>query len=178
MTTDLERFRRWFVDPVEKLKTLPNGDGAFAALSIGFLLCERYYRIVANTQEVVKDNKFKKAAAKDLNVNATFFQRFWSAYRNGLMHQGTPKVHEEDGIKYKWRIDDKYHEYPTYFDKGGFRYVCLNPWKFTDFMIAKFLGNPSRLNGSLIYQFGKILSDEPHETLTTCSFSQKYQRPR
>jgi hypothetical protein len=33
-----EKFRCWFVSAIEKLKTLPEGDGAFAALMIAFPL--------------------------------------------------------------------------------------------------------------------------------------------
>ncbi|HMP81100.1 MAG TPA: hypothetical protein PKA41_00150 [Verrucomicrobiota bacterium] len=154
--TDLECFVRWFAVPVETLKTLPNGDAAFVALSVGFLLCERYYRITTTSQEEVPVDKSRNRAAEEMNVNKKFFSIFWSTYRNGLMHQGTPKIYECDGIKYKWMIDAEFEAYPTYYDRDGFRFICLNPWKFTDFMISKFLNNPQHLNGSLIYELGHI----------------------
>lgn len=50
----------------------------------------------------------------------------------------------------------EFHEYPTYIDDGGFRFICLNPWKFTAYAIAKFKTNPANLVGSLTYQLGKI----------------------
>ena len=159
-STDLERFIRWFVVPIQTLKTLPNGDAAFVALSVGFLLCERYYRILTTSQEEVPGDKFRNKAAEEMNVNKEFFSVFWSTYRNGLMHQGTPQIYERDGIKYKWMIDARFEAYPTFYDKDGFRCVCLNPWKFTDFMITKFLENPHRLNGSLIYELGHIFDEK------------------
>lgn len=155
-TTDLERFIRWFVVPIQTLKTLPNGDAAFVALSVGFLLCERYYRVTTTSQEEVDGDKFRNKAAEELDVNKEFFSVFWAAYRNGLMHQGTPKIYERDGIRYKWMIDAQFDEYPTYYDKDGIRFICLNPWKFTDFMISKFLESPQHLNGALVYELGHI----------------------
>jgi hypothetical protein len=160
LSTDLERFIRWFVVPIHMLKLLPNGDAAFVALSVGSLLCERYYRIITNSQEEEAGDKFRNKAAEELNVYKEFFGAFWSTYRNGLMHHGTPQVYERANIKYKWMIDVEFEEYPTYYDKDGFRFICLNPWKFADFMISKFLNNPHHLNGSLIYQLGHIFDSK------------------
>ena len=154
MTTDLEKFVRWFVKPYESLKVHPDGDAAFVALSVGFLLCERYYRIITNSQEEDSGTKFQNKAAEEMDVNKEFFSIFWSTYRNGLMHQGTPKIYNRAGIDYKWMIDDSFDAYPTCYDKDGFRFICLNPWKFTDFMISRFMQNPQHLNGSLVYQLG------------------------
>jgi hypothetical protein len=155
-TTDLERFVRWFEVPYSGLKAHPDGDGAFVALSIGFLLFERYYRIVTGSQDEVAVDKARNKGAEDMNVNKEFFSVFWSTYRNGLMHQGTPQIYERTGKKYKWMIDATFEAYPTYFDYNGFRFICLNPWKFTEFAMSKFLNDPDRLNGSVTYQLGII----------------------
>jgi len=135
--SDLEKFVRWFEVPYHGLKSHPDGDGAFIALSVGFLLFERYYRIVTGTQEIKGFDEARNRGAEDMEVNKEFFSVFWSTYRNGLMHQGTPQIYERSGIKYKWLIDGKFHAYPTYHDKGGFRYICLNPWKFCEYVIRK-----------------------------------------
>jgi len=154
--TDLEKFVRWFEVPYSGLKSHPDGDGAFVALSIGFLLFERYYRIVTGSQDEPHFDKGRNKGAEDLDVNKEFFSIFWSTYRNGLMHQGTPQVYERNGTKYKWMIDGSFEEYPTYYDEGGFRFICLNPWKFTEFALSKFLNDPNRLNGSVTYELGSI----------------------
>ena len=84
MPSTLEKFSRWFIIPLNTLKMIPNGDGAFIALSIGCFLCERYYRIVTNTQETQDGIPFQNAAAADLNVNQAFFRNFWKVYRAGV----------------------------------------------------------------------------------------------
>ena len=158
--SDLEKFVRWFEVPYHGLKSHSDGDGAFIALSVGFLLFERYYRIITNTQDIVDFDTARNRGAKELDVNCEFFSIFWSTYRNGLMHQGTPRVYERDGIKYKWLIDGTFNEYPTYFDDNGFRYICLDPWKFTEFTLRQFINNPDRINGSIIYSLGDINEDK------------------
>lgn len=50
---ELKRFVRWFVVPFAKLKEIPDGDGAFLALSMGLFLCERYYKCEAKIQDEV-----------------------------------------------------------------------------------------------------------------------------
>jgi len=158
--SDIEKFVRWYEVPYRALKTHSDGDGAFVALSIGFLLFERYYRIVTNTQDVEIFDAARNKGAEELDVNKEFFSIFWSTYRNGLMHQGTPRIYERNGVKYKWMIDADFEAHPTYYDEGGYRYICLNPWKFTEFALEKFLNAPSRLNGSLTYKLGSIFDKD------------------
>lgn len=154
--TDVEKFVRWFAVPYSGLKVHPDGDGAFVALSIGFLLFERYYRIITGTQDDINFDKARNKGAEEMDVNKEFFSIFWSTYRNGLMHQGTPQIYERNGRKYKWMIDASFEAYPTYYDDSGFRFICLNPWKFTELALNKFLNDPGRLNGSVTYKLGSI----------------------
>lgn len=154
--TDLQKFTRWYDNTVRGLALHPNGDGAFVALSVGFLLFERYYRIVTTTQDDIAFDVGRNRGADEMDVNKEFFSIFWSTYRNGLMHQGTPKVYERAGRYHKWMIDAEFEEYPTYYDDGGFRFICLNPWRFTDYVLHKFKANPGALNGSVNYKLGSI----------------------
>jgi hypothetical protein len=154
--TDLQKFTRWFENTVRGLSLHPSGDGAFVALSVGFLLFERYYRIITTTQSDQYFNIGRDRGADEMDVNREFFRIFWQTYRHGLMHQGTPKEYLHGGRTYKWMIDAEFHEYPTYYDDAGVRYVCLNPWKFTEYAIGKFKANPANLNGSLTYKLGSI----------------------
>jgi len=159
--TDLEKFVRWFVVPTQALKTLPNGDGAFLALSLAFSLYERYYRIRTRTQMDDNDyDSFKNLAAEELNVNKDFFKVFWSTYRNGLLHQGSPKVHKKNNRRHKWLISGDFEAYPTYFDKKGIRYVCIDPWKFLELILRRILNDPKNLTGRLSYRFGKISKED------------------
>lgn len=148
----LERFNRWFVAPLELLKTLPDGDGAFIALSIGCSLCERYYRAKSNTEDKWRCYKFKEDAAKDFCIEKSDFDDFWNIYRHGMQHQGTPKQEDKrnnDGNvihSYKWLISCEFGELPT-FDNStpNETTIRLDPFKFADLIIQKFLSDPETL---------------------------------
>ena len=175
--TDIEKFVRWYEVPYRALKGHPDGDGAFVALSVGFLLFERYYRIITNTQDVASFDIARNRGAEELDVNKEFFSIFWSTYRNGLMHQGTPQIYERNRVQYKWMIDADFEAYPTYYDEAGFRFICLNPWKFTEFALKKFRNNPSHLNGSLTYKLGSIFDKNVSPAPTRVRLIDRYQEP-
>lgn len=151
------KFDRWFVAPLNTLRTIPNGDGAFVALSIGFQLCERYFRAQTHTQDDHSDMSFKDAAANDLGVDPNLFKRFWSAFRNGLQHQGTPKKFVDNQINYKWEISDAFTALPQQKVVDATTAVIqLDPWKFADSMVDKFLNNPAILDDAMNHAFGDI----------------------
>ena len=161
MPSTLEKFTRWFIIPLNTIKMIPNGDGAFIALSIGCFLCERYYRISTKTQEIIPGTVFQNAAAADLNVNQEFFRNFWFVYRHGVQHQATPKTYiAKDGTIYKWSISADFKAIPTRCVRNGVTIICLDPWKFADSMVAKFLADPAKLEGAIDYEFGEISTPE------------------
>ena len=102
------------------------------------------------------DLRFKNLAAEELDVNKEFFTVFWSTYRNGLLHQGSPKVYVNANRRHKWLISGEFEAYPTYFDKRATRYICIDPWKFLDFIIGKILNDRRRIRGCLTYRLGRI----------------------
>lgn len=61
-----------------------------------------------------------------------------------------------------------------YFDKGKFRIICLNPWKFTEFMINKILNKPACLKKSVVYELGRIRETDPKFKPKRVIFSQNY----
>ena len=135
-----ERFDRWFTAPVKVLsEELDHGDGAFVVMSIGFFLCERYFRSVTCTTDDHKDISFRNRAADDLDVNRDFFEDFWNIYRNGIQHQGSPKrqvidkkipnTHQSKPgypISYKWRIGS-FDSLPQKWLDAGHTYICIDP---------------------------------------------------
>ncbi|WP_165223333.1 hypothetical protein [Aquisphaera insulae] len=155
-----ERFEGWFARPIAKLAELPEGDGAFLALSASLFLCERYYRTVTNTHEGIGgDEAFKVAAANDFGMHGDEFKRFWKVYRHGIQHQGMPKLIIDNGVTYKWKIDDSY-DAVTSIDviDANNRVIKLNPWKFADLMLNKFRSDPAILSNATLHAFAEILS--------------------
>jgi hypothetical protein len=147
-----ERFHRWFKAPVDALsKELDDGDGAFVVMSIGFFLCERYFRSMTGNPDNWQDQSFKALAAAHFDINLDFFEDFWNVYRNGIQHQGSPKREtiqkkqtapnqplNKPGypIEYRWRIDGSFDSMPQKAVVGGVTYICINPFGFTHRIIA------------------------------------------
>ena len=161
--TTLEKFIRWVVIPVSKLKEIPNGDGAFAAMSIVCALCERYHRIKTTSQDKWDDDRFLASAAHDLGVDEDFFEDFWDVFRNGLQHQMTPKwrsgVPAKNRKPYKWAISSSpsFSHAPTIrMNKAGEQVICIDPWRFTSFWISRFLESPTYLDDAVHHAFGGI----------------------
>jgi hypothetical protein len=156
----MDRFDGWFVQPIEKLKELPEGDGGFLALSAALFLCERYYRAFTNTLHGKRDDEtFKIAAAKDLGLSLEDFNSFWIVYRNGVQHQGTPKkyVDKKNQTKYFFHIDDEFSGIPAIYKINAYkREIRLNVWKFADLIIEKFRKNPDVFQKALSHAFPEV----------------------
>lgn len=155
----LIKFVRWFVIPLNTLRAIPNGDGAFVALSIGCQLCERFYRAKTKTQEKWRDQTFQDEAGDDLGVGRQQFRRFWNTFRHGQQHQGSPKKHVENssGIHYLWQISAQFSAVPTEaFVDSTTTVIRLDPWKFADLMIVRFLNEPAILEDATSHAFGNI----------------------
>lgn len=168
MITDRTKFIRWYVSPYNRLKKIPNGDGAFVALSMGFFLCERYYRIKSNTiTQHSKTEPFLKKAAWDLDCDLKLFRHFWYLFRNGMQHQGQPKKKFRDfqfggrTFRYRWMIGAEFGQRPSLCVNNGLRIIAINPWKFTRFMLTRFIQNPAILRRSISHSFGDIFPLPP-----------------
>lgn len=155
----IDRFNGWFVEPIEKLKELPEGDGGFLALSAALFLCERYYRTLTNTHDGKRDNeRFKIEAAKDLGLSSDDFMCFWKVYRNGIQHQGMPKTYvDKQNVRYTWRTHDDFNAIPEIYKIDVQNHeIRLNPWKFANLIISKFKTNPTVLQNATSHAFGEV----------------------
>jgi len=163
---ELDKFKRWYVAPFDRLKNMDDGDGAFVILSMGLFLCERYFRIKAGC--VRSDNlndKFFRKAARAFRCEVDLFERFWNIYRNGMQHRGQPQkwIREWNPLRtkkikkrYGWSISHLYSYKPTQQVIDGKKVVCIFPNDFTAFVLNKFLEDPSSLKRSIRHQFGDI----------------------
>lgn len=153
----LEKFVRWFVVPLNTIRNIPNGDGAFIALSIGCQLCERFYRAKTKTQEVQVGLPFQEEAGRSLGVGEDGFKRFWKAFRHGMQHQGAPKSFQENGINYKWRISGDLQSIPEeVVIDASTTVIQIDPWKFADRMVQQFLNESDVLDDAISHAFGDI----------------------
>lgn len=153
-----ERFDGWFVQPIEKLKELPEGNGGFLALSAALFLCERYYRTLTNTHEGSNDNNsFKVEAAKDMRLELNEFRVFWKVYRDGIQHQGMPRRFVKDGVTYRWQMDGSFNAIPQiHIIDAHTQAIRLDPWKFAVLVIGKFKANPTILEKATLHAFGEV----------------------
>jgi hypothetical protein len=157
--TLMERFDGWFIEPIEKLKELPEGDGGFLALSAALFLCERYYRALTETLYGKRDDEtFKIEAAKDLGLSLDDFKLFWVVYRHGIQHQGTPKKYvDKNKMKYIWQIADEFNAIPEIYKINAYkREIRLNVWKFADLIINKFKTNPEVFQKAVSNTFPEV----------------------
>jgi hypothetical protein len=95
-----------------------------------------------------------------MGVDLPFFEQFWTTFRDGLAHQGTPKTETKNGITLKWRISGDYSAFPTRIVDGATHIICLDPWKFTDSMIQRYLNEPELLSRAVLHIFGSIYTED------------------
>jgi hypothetical protein len=156
-------FDRWVVAPLAKLKELPDGDGAFAALSIAFGLYERFIDSQLKKAGLKASPKnFHAAASTDFDglVTPENFQRFWEMYRVGMQHAYQPKRYwenESKGNRWGWDISDKYERYPQVVqtEKDLF-IITLDPFKFVEHVLVRHYEHPELLNELSNFEFGEI----------------------
>lgn len=156
----MERFEGWFVAPVEKLKEIPEGDGAFVAMSVALFLCERFYRTKTNTHEGSRgDLAFRQAAAQDMHVADNYFEIFWKVFRHGIQHQGMPKELSLNNPErhYRWELRSDALAVPSFFqvDETHFM-ITIDPWKFCGFIFDKFRNEPDMLAKAESHAFGSV----------------------
>ena len=135
------KFLLWFAEPFRILEERGEGQGGFAALSIGLFLCERYFRYKSGTLDIWPDKALLEEAAKHFEMDSSFFREFWGVYRHGMLHQGTPLASGDFG----WDVSDEYPAAPTRAFEKGKAIICVNPWAFTAEMIVLCWSDPVAL---------------------------------
>ena len=155
----MERFDGWFVEPIEKLKEIPESDGGFLAMSASLFLCERYYRALAKINHGRGDDEtFKIEAAKDFGLSLDDFKCFWMVFRNGIQHQGVPRKYiDENKVEYTWQLYDDIDAILEFYNINTYkRVIRLNVWKFADLIITKFKTNPKVFQKAFSHTFAVV----------------------
>jgi len=92
-----ELFNRWYVEPLEAVKSLPEAKGGFVALAVSCFLYERYAIAVIKSSGAKADKEGKiKQLATDFSISEKTASYFWDVIRNGLLHAGMPKQKQND----------------------------------------------------------------------------------
>ncbi len=139
-----ERFNGWFVRPIEKLRELPEGDGAFAAMMIALPLYER--SIIARLKldgKPTSEQDIARAIGADLKLNEGQHKVFWAMFRNGFMHQGMTMTG-----KTQWLVGHRYGALPEFRTYEGRSCICIDPWKFAVRVLDAFLKDPRLITAS------------------------------
>lgn len=175
----LDLFIRWFVVPISSLKILPHGDGGFAAIFISVPLYERalhaalkldglstkeqriYEELKAENDKLscpqkLGDDKIKlnSKVCGDLLITEETRRIFWSVFRTGMMHQGMPRTGKKG--EYGWAFNASFSAFPEIRGQDQDRSICIDPWKFTDHVIRKFVNRSELITASDSFPFAQI----------------------
>jgi len=144
-----QKFQRWVEAPLAALRSLPNGDGAFAALTIACGLYERFIDSTLHRQgSPATPEAFKTTAAADLACDPAAFDRFWNGYRLGLAHAFHPKQYVEKrgkGDSWGWEMAEApgFEKHPTTLQLSDNVFIVrIDPWKFLDHVLLRWREHP------------------------------------
>lgn len=151
----LDRFNGWYVSAVAKLRELPEGDGAFAALMIALPLYERL--VIARLKiagSATGEAEIRQAISADLGLSDQDRSTFWQMFRTGFMHQGMVA-----SGKTRWLVSHRFGELPEFrdMDAGG-RCVCIDPWKFADRVFGAFQADPRLITASESFPLADVFA--------------------
>ncbi len=150
----MERFDGWFVRAIEKLKEMPEGDSAFAALMIALPLYERYINAKLKLDgKLTGEDDIRDAIAADLALDNCQRRIFWEIFRVGFMHQAMGK-----GGKNKWAVSQGFREMPEFKTVDGDNYVRLDPWKFADRVLDMFKKDPRLITVSASFPLADVFA--------------------
>ncbi len=113
---------KWFFQPLGELK----GHQAFVAMILSLLLVEKWLRVsMGHGEQSFSENSPPiRDFAAVFGIDPDLAYRFWSDWRNGLLHRGMPKTEQFDG----YMISGDYG-FAVALDG---KVVKVNPWRFRD----------------------------------------------
>ena len=156
--TPRELFDRWVIAPLNALRPLPNGDGAFVAMGMALALYERYIKsALKHAGKTEKPEDMWAFGGADLGVDPETFRRFWGMYRDGIQHSLQPKLYTSDGIRWGWEISAAHSKSPKIIaPENDLRVILIEPWGFIDHVIERFKSMPELIDFKDSWKFGKI----------------------
>ena len=159
MTESQELFERWFVNPLEILQSIPNGDGGFIALATCCFLYERYVKSVIK-RSGIKANKpsLIRQFSEDFSTTEETSRVFWNVVRDGILHQGLPKQREHGSKSLPGYILHHSFTIPVELvDWGGEPALRIQPWLFMSKVIELWQDKIYLLEESESFPFPRIM---------------------
>jgi hypothetical protein len=156
----VELFKRWYVEPIEKLKELPKGAGGWVAFMVALALYERLTKTKLKLKEKpANPDNVRQEMANDLDLSLDDQKTFWDMFRNGLLHGAMPEVGPKAGLTHYW-LDSSFSGRPQFIKKDGVPIVCIDPWKFADRVLKAFLSDPKLIMTSNSYPLANIIEQK------------------
>jgi hypothetical protein len=154
-------FEKWFVKPLCYLRSIPNNDGSFVALAIALFLYERYSNAILEKRGVKgrKDKKWgqMELISKDFHVDTKLAEVFWNIMRDGILHQGMPMQHRQEGKLSDWVFSHESNIKPIQVIETENRPVlCVQPWIVVEKVISVWRANIELLEENLSYPWAKV----------------------
>lgn len=133
----LELFNVWFVKPIKSM----NADGGFIAFMVALALYERLTIAKLKSRgESTDEESVKEKMAEDLGLSDHQRTVFWDMFRNGLLHQGMPKIG-----KTGYLFHSNFSALPEFKDYNGTPVICIDPSKFANKVLDEFINTPELL---------------------------------
>jgi hypothetical protein len=149
-----ERFNGWFVRSIEKLKELPEGDGAFAAMIIVLPLYERYIiaRLKLDDRSSAPED-IAREIGNDLKLDEGQRSVFWAMFRTGFMHQAMIQAGRT-----QWLVSHEFGALPEFRTLSGQSCLCIDPWKFADRVLNAFTNDPRLITASESFPLADVFA--------------------
>ncbi len=180
-------FTRWVIKPLEALRTIPDGDGAFGALAIAFGLYERFLASRIHKRGDAADDGARYEEASDdfgRKVSPEDFKRFWEMYRVGIQHYFHPKHFVKGGDQTRWGWDMSenagYEAYPIIISKeADLSIITINPWAFAFHVVDRWKRHPELMDELSATKLGEVRTPpasrpqppKPTQEFRTCTES-------
>jgi hypothetical protein len=150
-------FTRWYIQPLEKLKEIPNGDGAFVALTICCILYERYVvAVITRAGAKVTDEARQEQLTVDFETDKDTADAFWDIMRNGLAHEAMPKQKQHGKPMPGWRFTHNFPNPMELANENGTPILLVQPWRFMDKVLSLWRDNTHLLDLSSSFPWGSI----------------------
>ena len=160
MTPD-KLFERWYIVPLQMLRTISNGDGGFVALATAMFLYERYANArIKQLGKSAKPEELHKQFASDFVVEEEVAKVFWKVMRDGILHLGMPMQKEGGKELPPWIFHNDFRQAVELCKIDGEQLLKVQTWLIVDKVISLWQNNLGLIAKNESFPWANILSME------------------